>query len=63
MRRFLTTSTLVLLLTVPVIAGEIGTPGKTEPPPCTQNCSASTQAASPVTTALTQFLITLITLP
>lgn len=30
----------------PVFAGEVNTPGKTYPPPCTENCSTNTTSST-----------------
>lgn len=42
MRNLLAPALVVCLFAAPVMAGDVNTPGKTEPPPCTTNCSATT---------------------
>lgn len=37
---------LTVCLSAPVLAGEVDTPGKTDPPPCTTNCPTNTTSTT-----------------
>jgi len=41
---------LIVCLFAPVLAGEVNTPGKTDPPPCTENCPTNTATSTAITT-------------
>lgn len=51
MRKSICALIMIVALSVSALAGDVGTPGRTNPPPpppCTENC-ATTQSDSPVT--------------
>lgn len=41
MKRLFALSLMLLVLSVPVLAGDTDSPGKNPPPPCTQNCGSA----------------------
>lgn len=61
MKKLILALTLILCLTVSVFAGDIDGTGKT-PPPCTQNCAATTQQEPVEDSAGDTFIITVIEL-
>lgn len=50
---------VVCLSAVPVMAGDVNTPGKSEPPPCTQNCVTTTTSPT-ITYGVRQIALELI---
>lgn len=48
MRKSICALFLIAALSVSIQAGDVGTPGRTDPPPCTVNC-ATTQTSDPTT--------------
>lgn len=60
MRRLISLATLVVLLSVPVLAGDTNSPGKTDPPPCTSSCTTGTTATTDPATTLSEELLLLI---
>jgi hypothetical protein len=59
MKSKLAATFLTLVLTVPAVAGNIGTPGGTPPPPPPTECVSDVSASSPV---LVNILIALLSL-
>lgn len=54
MRSRFATLMLTLLLAIPVLAGEVSTPGViAPPPPCTENCTTSSSTTTTSTALLT----------
>lgn len=47
MRNSIRVLALIAVLSCPTLAGEVNTPGKTEPPPCT-NCATPAPDTEPV---------------
>lgn len=60
MRTFYSLALVVCLSAVPVLAGDVNTPGKSDPPPCTQNCITSTTTEPTVTDEMRQIALELI---
>jgi hypothetical protein len=47
MKRFLPIALCVSMLAAPALAGDVNMPGKTDPPPCSANCSSSSTPLLP----------------
>lgn len=60
MRKTFSLVLVACLLAVPALAGEVNTPGKSDPPPCTQNCITSTTTEPTVTDEMRQIALELI---
>ena len=58
MKRLLPAVALVCLLALPSIAGETTGPGKSDPPPCTENCTSAPNATASV---LAELLVAVMT--
>jgi len=59
MKRLLALSLLAVSLSAPARAGDIPFPGKQDPPPCTENCTAPTIEIPIIVIDLALMLITL----
>lgn len=52
MRKSLAASLFVVLLSVPALAGDVNSPPAPAPPPCTENCTASSTSTAGVLEAV-----------
>lgn len=51
---------LLLVISVPALAGDVNVPGKQDPPPCSQNCSNPVSTTETVKFVILELMLTLI---